>query len=551
MASGAVVLLFAVVVIFETACGDVYRPVAQPILPPTPNPAAIHFVFTLNTDGNDVLSAGTCQPSGTPPPCVAAPGSLGRIDVSGDSVGSVVSTGVFPIFAALTPDNTKYYAASSDGSVSAGIATSAAPATVINLPQPCSPGCAPVPSFLHSTENARMYVTDSANGTVSVINTTSNIVIQTVPVDPSQAQPDAISDPVAMAELPNGSKLYVTDRGTNRVTSINTVDGSIAAVIPISTGSPIWAAASVDNVHVYVLDTSGTVSVISALSDTVTTHSASAAAGANFMLYDRNSNQLYVTNPAAASLSVFDVSQDPPVLRTGSSIPILSAGSSCTSAVHPASVTVLGDETRAYVAAYQADPNGTVCTQASVLNIGTLAVTKTLALSQTGSAPQSHCASVPFRVFAVASAGSSTDPFKVYVSQCDAGSVAVIDTFAVNTGADPHAADVLMADVPSPVSAFAGSQVTISSVTASPATSTTPATATYSYSLLSGAALQPNTVANVAGMADAGNNGSFLVSSATSSTFTVVSPTGVSASGQTGTGSVVPAQNPVFLVAGQ
>lgn len=552
-----VVLLFAAVVIFETACGDVYRPVAQPILPPTPNPAAVHLVYALNANGNDVLTAGICQPSGTPPPCVGAPGSLSRIDVSGDSVGSVVTAGVLPVHAALTPDRTKYYVVSSDGTVSAGIATSAAPAITINLPQLCDAGgCAPsLPVFVHSTENTRMYVADSGDGTVSIINTSTNIVVQTVPVDPSFTgnplpAPDRNSHPSALAELPNGSKIYVADRGTDRVTSINTVDGSIAAIIPISTGSPIWAVASSDNVHVYVLDTSGTISVISSISDTVTTHSASAGAGANFMLYDGNSNQLYVTNPVAASVSVFDLSQDPPVLRTGASVPILSAGSGCTSSVHPASVTVLGDDSRAYVSAYQADPNGTVCTQASVLNTGTLAVTKTLPLAVTGSSPQSQCSSVPFRVFAVASAGSSTDPFKVYISQCDAGSVAVIDTFAVNTGPDPHGSDVLMANVTSPVSAFPGSQVSISGVTATPATSTVPATATYSYSLLSGAALQPNTVAYVAGMADAANNGSFLVSSATSSTFTVISPSGVSASNQTGTGSVVPSQNPVFLLAG-
>lgn len=524
--------LLATIAIIESACGDVYRPVAQPILPPTPNPSAVHYVYALNANGN-----------------VGAPGTFSRINVSGDSTSSVVSTGVFPLYAALTPDNTKYYVVSSDGTVSAGTATSAAPATIINLPVPCA-GCTPAPSFVHSTENGRMYVTDSANGTVSIINTSSDVVVQTIAVDPSQPQ----FQPVALAELPNASKIYVADHGntgTGAVTSINTVDGSIAAVIPISTGSPIWIVASADNVHVYVLDTSGTISVISALSDTITTHSASAGAGANFMFYDKNSNLLYATNPAASSLSVFDVSQDPPVLRAGSSIPIPSAGSGCTSAVRPASVTVLGDGTRAYVASYQADPSGTVCTQVSVLNTGTLAVTKTIPLSQAGSSLQSQCSTVPFRVFAVASAGGSTDPFKVYVSQCDAGAVAVIDTFALNTGPDPHGADVFMANVPSPISAFASSQISISGVTAAPATSTSPATATYSYSLMSGAALQPNTVAYVAGMADAGNNGSFLISSATTSTFTVISPSGVSATNQTGTGSVVPTQNPVFLLTGQ
>lgn len=552
-------LLLAAVGLLEAGCGDVYRPVANPIVGNSPNPAPVHFVFALSANGNDVLSSGTCQPSGTPPPCVSAPGSISRIDVSGDSVGGVVSAGIFPTFAAMTPDNTKYYVVSSDGTVSTGAATSNAQAITVNLPQLCDAGgCAPsAPVFVHSTENGRMYIADSGNGTVSVVDSSTNVVIQTIAVDPAFTgsplpAPDRNSHPVALAELPNGSKIYAADSGTNRVTSINTTDGSIAAVIPITTGSPIWIVASADNIHVYVLDSSGTVSVISALSDTVTTHSASAGAGANFMHYEAVSNLLYVTNPTASSLSIFDASQDPPALRTGNSIPILpAAGSGCSSGVKPTSVTVLGDETRAYVAAYQIDPSGLVCTQASVVSPATNSVTKTIALSQSGSAPQSQCSSVPFRVFTVASPGSSAGLARVYVSQCDAGAIAVIDTFADNTSPDPHPADVVMSEVPAPVSAFSGSQIAISSVTATPATSTAPATATYSYSLLNGAPLQPDTVANIAGMANAGNNGTFFITSATSSTFTVLSPSGVSAASQTGTGSAVPAQNPVFLVAGQ
>jgi YVTN family beta-propeller protein len=458
--------------------------------------------------------------------------------------------GVFPVHGALTPNKTNYYVASSDGTISTGTVTSSAPPTIVNLPVPCA-NCTPKPSFVHSTENARMYVADSANGTVSVINTSSNVVVQTVAVDPSQSQPDPNSRPVALAELPNGSKIYSVNKGTSRVTSINTVDGSIANVINITTGSPIWAVASADNIHVYVLDSSGTISVISSLSDAITTHSASAGAGANFMLYDKNANLLYVTNPAASSLTVFDVSQDPPLPRTGGPIPILSAGPGCTSAVHPASVTVLGDGSRAYVASYQADLSGTVCTQVSVINTGTLAVTKTIPLAQSGSAPQSQCSTAPFRVFTVAANGGSTDPFKVYVSQCDAGAVAIIDTFAVNTGPDPHGADVVIANLPAPVSEFPSSQLSISGVTATAATATTPAMATYSYSLVNGAALQPGTVAYVSGMTDAPNNGPFVIATSTASTFTVVSPSGVTASNQSGAGSAVPAQNPIFILAGQ
>src|ERR1051326_2798769 len=137
---GAAMVLFVICI----ACGDTYRPVAQPIPGPSPNPSAVHFVYTISTNGDDSLSSlGTCLPSGTPPPCVADPGSFSRIDVSGDSVSSAVTTGVFPVHAALTPSGTQYYVASSDGTISAGTATSGAQATTINLPQLCAGGCAP------------------------------------------------------------------------------------------------------------------------------------------------------------------------------------------------------------------------------------------------------------------------------------------------------------------------------------------------------------------------------------------------------------------------
>jgi len=453
---GAATILFLICI----ACGDTYRPVAQPIVGPSPNPSAVHFVYAISTNGNDVLSSsGSCSPSGSPPPCVADPGAFSRIDVSGDSVSSAVTTGVFPVHAALTPDGSRYYVASSDGTISAGIATSGAQATTINLAQLCATGCSPSPVFVHSTETGKMYVADAANGTVSMINTTSNVVVQTIPVDPAFAgnplpAPDASSRPVALAELPNGSKIFAANQGTNKVTAINTVDGSIAAVIPVS-GSPVWAVAGADNIHVYVLASNGTISVISSLSNSVTSSSASAGAGANFMLYDKFSNFLYVTNPTAGSVSIFDVSSDPPVLRSGAGIGLpTAAGSGCTSAIHPTSVTVLGDGTRAYVASYQADSNGTVCAQASVIDPGTSNVTKTIALPQSSNLVQTGCASARFRVFAATSGGGTNSPFKVYVSQCDAGSVSVIDTFPSNVGPDPHPADVLMATVPSPVSSF-------------------------------------------------------------------------------------------------
>ncbi|MGH9529594.1 MAG: hypothetical protein ACRD2S_06710, partial [Terriglobales bacterium] len=75
------------------ACGDVYRPVATPIVPSSPNSAFSKAVFVISSNGPQ------------------NPGSSIQIDVSGDTALGEVKTGVGPVYAVLTPDGTKIYVA--------------------------------------------------------------------------------------------------------------------------------------------------------------------------------------------------------------------------------------------------------------------------------------------------------------------------------------------------------------------------------------------------------------------------------------------------------
>jgi hypothetical protein len=60
-------------------------------------------------------------------------------------------------------------------------------------------------------------------------------------------------------------------------------------------------------------------------------------------------------------------------------------------------------------------------------------LSKTISLNQVGdTSAQSGCGTVGFRVFAASSGGGANSNFKVYVSQCDAGTVAVVDTYPAN-----------------------------------------------------------------------------------------------------------------------
>ncbi|MBV9574112.1 MAG: YncE family protein, partial [Acidobacteriales bacterium] len=403
-------------------CGEVFRPIAQPIPLPSPTPAAAHFVASVSTNG------------------VSGSGALSRIDVSGDSVVSVNSAGAAPVSAALIASGGKIYVANSgEDTISASSTFSSGPATTIALPQLCdASGCAASrPVFAATTENARVYVANAGSGTISVINTSSDVVVATVAVDPAfagspQPLPNRTANPVALTETRDGSKIYAVNQGTGTVTSISTVDDTVLKVITVGS-SPVWAVSRSDSARVYVLDGSGTISVINTVSDAVISSSASAGAGANFMFYDAVFNRLYVTNPALAQVAIFDVSGDPPTPVAASPVAISAAPSSpCTQTPVPTALTVLADGSRAYVAAYQRDPSGSVCTQASVIDAGSGTLAKVIPISESMELAQTGCPSARFRVFAASSGGGANSNFKVYVSQCDAGSVAVIDTFAVN-----------------------------------------------------------------------------------------------------------------------
>jgi YVTN family beta-propeller protein len=66
-----------------------------------------------------------------------------------------------------------------------------------------------------------------------------------------------------------------------------------------------------------------------------------------------------------------------------------------------------------------------------------------------------------------------------------------------------------------------------------------PLCTTYSYTLTSGPALRPGMEMVVSGMADPGNNGTFILAGVNAGTFTVANGAGVNASGQSATGTVV------------
>ena len=163
------------------------------------------------------------------------------------------------------------------------------------------------------------------------------------------------------------------------------------------------------------------VSAIDTASDTVV-NSVSVGVGANFMLYDPTRNRLYVSNPVANTVTY------------------LAAGSDALPAVvidvaNPISVAVLPDGTRAYISSASVS-GGNVTSRVTVINAAGGSVTNHDSLDH-DVAP--GCASNPSELSMAASADST----RVYVGNCDAGNVAIIQTLS----------DTLVLQMPAPQSA--------------------------------------------------------------------------------------------------
>jgi YVTN family beta-propeller protein len=408
-------------------CGDQYRPVAVPIVPPPPDPAAIHFVLVLSNNGS------------------IDPGASSRMDISGDTNIGVAQLGLGPAHATLTSNGFRVYAVNTlEDSVSSFSPNPGSTATVVtttSLPA----GSRPV--FVHTTESGTVYVANFGNNTVAAVSATNNAVL-----DPLIA---VGNHPVALAETPDRKKLYAVNQGDGTVTAISVVDRSVTQTITTGT-TPVWAVARSDSARVYVLNSgSGTVSAIDTVTDSVV-GSASVGAGANYMVYDGKLNRLYVTNPVANTVTAVNVAADPPAVVF--TVPV---------AAGPTTVSVLPDGSRVYAVSSRktppctSDPSDTQLCMSSgvtVINASDGSVRKTIPMEST-----------------------------------------VTITKAEQSGNDT----------------------------------------TYTYNLISGPALRPGMEIVVAGMTDAGNNGTFTLVAANAVTFTVANSIGATASSQGGSGTVV------------
>ena len=183
------------------------------------------------------------------------------------------------------------------------------------------------PGWMAATaDGTRIYVANFNSNNVSVVETLTNTVAATIAVG---------TGPTAITVKPDGTRAYVANRGTHDVSVIDTATNTVIAAVPVGT-DPGALDITLDGARLYVANrVSNDVSVIDSLSNTVL---ATVAVGAlpHDVAIIPDGSQVYIPNYSGNTVSVIDTSTH----LVSSTIP---AGS------NPNGAVITPDGTQAYV----------------------------------------------------------------------------------------------------------------------------------------------------------------------------------------------------------
>ena len=264
-----------------------------------------------------------------------------------------------------------------------------------------------------------------AGNTISVINTTTNIVVGSITVG---------SNPFGVAITPDGTKVFVTNYGSNNVSVINTATNTVIATITVGS-QPQGIVLSPDGTKAYVANQSiigiGSVSVINTATNTVAATItvgyqpqglAISPDGSRVYVANVNSNNISVINTTTNTVSTtIGVGTQPicvGISPDGSKLFVPNFGNNNVSVINtatntvatnvavgtnPDGATVSPDGTKVYI-------TNQTSNNFSVLNTATNAVTATVAV---GTRPQG----ISF----------TSDGTKAYIANSGSNNVSVID----------------------------------------------------------------------------------------------------------------------------
>ena len=189
--------------LYLAACNDYYRPTAVPLSPPAGDPQLQRQAFVVNY--------------GTP----GSPSTVTRVDATGDTITAINNAGKGSVYVAALPGGSGLYVANRDDDTVTAMNASAPGGSTVTTVQ-LQDGCKPV--YVATTEVTREYVACSGTNAVDAISTTQNVLTNTIPVG---------TNPVAIAETPDRSKVYAINKGDGTVSVINTRDQVVVNAIGV------------------------------------------------------------------------------------------------------------------------------------------------------------------------------------------------------------------------------------------------------------------------------------------------------------------------------
>jgi len=298
------------------------------------------------------------------------------------------------------------------------LASSSQPANFITLP------LASAPVFAYSNIGGVVFVAESGANKVGVVraNGVTNGLTTEIPVG---------TTPVGLVGTPDGTHLYVANKGAGTVSVIDTGSNAVIATIPVGGGAgsaPSYLAINSTGTNAFSVNTGA--NNVSIIDTTMNTEIAAVAVGMSpdFAYFDAANNRLWVTNAGNNSVSVINTDVNSPGYKTVIATVLLPGCSfgPLAAIVNPEPITVLADGSRAYVA-------NSGCGTVSVISALSNAVTKTIPV---GTTPVAIVASPDSSKVYTANNGSSN------ISIIQTSNDTVTNTVAVPAGSSPIGAAI-------------------------------------------------------------------------------------------------------------
>jgi YVTN family beta-propeller protein len=156
--------------------------------------------------------------------------------------------------------------------------------------------------------NNTIYVTNMGSNTVSVINGTTNVIINNITLATGEQEEEkggtGFFSPAGIAYNSDNGNLYVTNRGSDTLSVINGTTNALVDEISVNAIAPSGIVYNAANNYIYVTNMgSNTVSVINGTTNAIVTN-IPVGLGPNGIAYNQNNGDVYVANSVNGTISI-------------------------------------------------------------------------------------------------------------------------------------------------------------------------------------------------------------------------------------------------------